>query len=133
MLKRLAAKAGVVAASAALLAGANLGTAQASTTAGYIGDGYANNANAVWCVQHLYNAWAKVQRDVYGYVTRDIGENGVWNAETENAVTLFPYGYSYLTPDGIVGPSTGTLLLKQDTYYGGHNYCFPYIPSSQYY
>lgn len=132
MLKHLAAKASVVAASTALLAGASLGTAHASTSAGYIGDGYANNTHGVWCVQHLYNVFAKEQRDIYGYATPDIAEDGQWGKQTKAAVTLFQSWY-HEDQDGIVGPNTGWDLLQLDSYYGGRNYCYWYIPTPSWY
>ncbi|MFD7030974.1 peptidoglycan-binding protein [Streptomyces sp. NPDC059917] len=132
-LKRLAAKAGVVTATAALLTGVGLGTANASPNAAYIGDGYANNAHAVWCVQHLYNVFAKEQRDRYHYATPDIAEDAAWGPRTKAAVTLLQSWYSE-TQDGIVGPNTGWDLLHLDSGYGGKGgYCYQYIPSPSWY
>lgn len=100
--------------------------AQASPTAPYIGDGYPNNPHGVWCVQHLIN-------DVYSYYRqrsiRPITEDGVRGPNTKSWVEWFQ-NYVGLYPDGIVGRSTGQQLLEDgDSYYGGHNYCYTYVPN----
>ncbi|MFJ8364579.1 peptidoglycan-binding protein [Streptomyces sp. NPDC093984] len=111
--------AGIAAATALFVVGA-VPQAQASPSAGYIGDGYANNSHGVWCVQHLLNTAGR---------GADIPEDAVWGPLTKQNVKAFQSAYG-LTVDGIVGKATGQKLLdKGDPYYGGHNYCYWYLPS----
>lgn len=117
-------KLGVVAVMGLLGVGASIVPAQASTSAHYIGYGYANNKHAVWCVQHLTNDVAQV----YGH-HRPLAEDGIWGKHTYNWVRWFQ-GVQGLKKDGIVGKSTGGYLLYDgDQYYGGKNYCYKYLPS----
>ncbi|MGY4929416.1 peptidoglycan-binding domain-containing protein [Streptomyces sp. 900105755] len=119
-LASMARAAGIAAATALFVVGA-VPQAQASPSAGYIGDGYANNSHGVWCVQHLLNT---AQSEGV-----QIPEDGLWGPITKQDVEQFQYGWG-LTPDGIVGKATGQKLLdKGDPYYGGHNYCYTYLPS----
>jgi len=123
----LAKMAGVTAGLALLTVG-TVTQAQASTTAGYIGDGYANNTHGVWCVQHLLNDVAADSG--YG---RPLAEDGLWGPNTRAWVQWYqrtsPSLYN-LSVDGIVGQGTGGyLLLEGDQYYGGRNYCYAYVPS----
>ncbi|MEU9202046.1 peptidoglycan-binding domain-containing protein [Streptomyces sp. NPDC048332] len=117
-----------VTAGLALLTAGTVTQAQASPTAGYIGDGYANNTHGVWCVQHLLNDIASD----YGY-DRPLAEDGQWGPDTRSWVMWYqrtaPSLFN-LTVDGIVGKGTGGyLLLEGDDYYGGTNYCYTYVPS----
>ncbi|MFV5994515.1 peptidoglycan-binding domain-containing protein [Streptomyces sp. NPDC056231] len=117
-----------VTAGLALLTAGTVTQAQASTTAGYIGDGYANNTHGVWCVQHLLN---DIAYD-HGY-GRPLAEDGHWGPDTRSWVMWYqrtaPSLFN-LTVDGIVGKGTGGyLLLEGDDYYGGNNYCYTYVPS----
>ncbi|MFH8336341.1 hypothetical protein [Streptomyces sp. AM6-12] len=115
-----------VAAATALLAVGAVAQAQASPSAGYIGDGYANNTHGVWCVQHLVNDVASSKGK-----GRPLDEDGKWGPNTKSWVKWYQgaSGHS-LDKDGIVGKGTGGwLLLDGDSYYGGHNYCYTYVPS----
>ncbi|MEV7596360.1 peptidoglycan-binding domain-containing protein [Kitasatospora sp. NPDC089797] len=100
------------------------GTANASQNAPYIGDGYANNSQAVWCVQHLINEVAQQ----HGRATID--EDGIWGPRTKDQVVWFQT-LEHVQPDGIVGPFTGdNVLYHGDPHYGGTSgTCFPYVPS----
>ena len=77
----------------AVLAGAMAGTAllglagsaSASDTAGYIGDGYANNSRAVWCVQHLINDVARNNNRA------TIDEDSIWGLIPKLASIPFSY------------------------------------------
>ncbi|MFI9157571.1 peptidoglycan-binding domain-containing protein [Kitasatospora aureofaciens] len=116
----------------AVLAGAVAGTAllglagsaSASDTAGYIGDGYANNSQAVWCVQHLINDVARNNNRA------TIDEDSIWGPQTKDQVLWFQ-GFVHVQPDGIVGPFTGdNILYRGDQKYGGKSgSCFAYVPS----
>ncbi|MEU6864832.1 peptidoglycan-binding domain-containing protein [Streptomyces sp. NPDC046876] len=120
----MAVRAGVLAATAALAAAGLAGTAQASTGASYVGRGYAEQGDGVWCVQHLANDLAR-QR---GRAT--VKEDGYWGPKTEAQVRWFQGQFS-LNADGIVGPKTGDhLLLWGNWPYGGNGDCMSKIPSS---
>ncbi|MFF4189023.1 peptidoglycan-binding domain-containing protein [Streptomyces sp. NPDC001691] len=116
----------------AVLAGALAGTAllglagsaSASDTAGYIGDGYANNSRAVWCVQHLINDVARNNNRA------TIDEDSIWGPRTKDQVLWFQ-AFVHVQPDGIVGPFTGdNILYRGDQTYGGKSgSCFAYVPS----
>jgi hypothetical protein len=54
-MNRIGKRAAVLAVTGLLGLGVCAGSAQASPSAGYIGDGYGNNSHGVWCVQHLVN------------------------------------------------------------------------------
>ncbi|MER6084233.1 peptidoglycan-binding domain-containing protein [Streptomyces sp. NPDC001833] len=115
---------GVAAAMVVLVVGA-VPQAQASPSAAYIGDGYPNNPHGVWCVQHLIN---DVYEDIYPRM-RPIPEDGLWGPNTKWGVKWFQ-DQVYLYPDGIVGRATGQKILEEgDSYYGGHNYCYSYVPN----
>ncbi|GGY98118.1 hypothetical protein GCM10010300_47790 [Streptomyces olivaceoviridis] len=50
-------------------------------------------------------------------------------AEDQALITWYQ-GFDGLHRDGIVGKETGGwLLIDGDPYYGGHNYCYRYVPS----
>ncbi|NUP44354.1 MAG: peptidoglycan-binding protein [Streptomyces sp.] len=122
------AKAAGMAAAVALLTVGTVSQAQASPTAGYIGDGYANNTHGVWCVQHLLNDIAYDHN-----LGRPLAEDGLWGPATKSWVMWYqstaPSLFN-LTVDGIVGKGTGGyILLEGDQYYGGTNYCYSYVPS----
>jgi peptidoglycan hydrolase-like protein with peptidoglycan-binding domain len=106
------------------------GTAQASTTAPTIGDGYANNTHAVWCIQRSLN-WAG-KHGVYGVPVVD--EDGIWGPATKNAVLTYQVRRGILSVDGLVGKDTGTDLFwyGDPTYNGTYEapgYCYQYIPT----
>ncbi|MFH9354840.1 peptidoglycan-binding protein [Kitasatospora sp. NPDC017646] len=120
------AKAAGITAATALLTVGTLAQAQASPSAGYIGDGYANNSHGVWCVQHLVNDVASAKGK-----GRPLAEDGLWGPNTKSWVTWYQGASGHgLSKDGIVGKGTGGwLLLDGDSYYGGYNYCYNYVPS----
>ncbi|MFG2112927.1 peptidoglycan-binding protein [Streptomyces sp. NPDC048718] len=127
LLRATAAKAAGLTAAVALLTVGTMTQAQASPSAGYIGDGYANNTHGVWCVQHLLN---DVAEDLgHG---RPLTEDGQWGPNTKSWVKWYQGTAPFnLTADGIVGKSTGGwLLIEGDQYYGGTNYCYNYVPSN---
>ncbi|MBD0692400.1 peptidoglycan-binding domain-containing protein [Streptomyces sp. CBMA123] len=119
-------------AGAALLALA--GTASANQSAPYIGDGYANNSQAVWCVQHNLNHFI-------GITTRTnrpapLDEDGIWGPKTKAAVqwlqTDSMVGGQWLQADGIVGPLTGSLIVGDgypDSVGTSSSPCWQYIPT----
>lgn len=124
-LTRVRKAAGLTAVGVLLAVGGGATSAQASPSAAYIGDGYTNNSHGVWCVQHLIND-TKV---FYNGGSRPMSEDGVWGPQTKSWVIWFQKLES-LTPDGIVGKETGGYILRDgDSYYGGHNYCWTYVPS----
>ncbi|MFB7905702.1 peptidoglycan-binding domain-containing protein [Kitasatospora sp. NPDC056076] len=100
------------------------GTADASESAGYIGDNQTNDSTGVWCVQHLLNDVARANNRA------TIDEDRIWGPKTKDQVQWFQ-AFVHVQPDGIVGPFTGdNLLYRGDAQYGGkHGACFPYIPS----
>ncbi|OAR23044.1 hypothetical protein A8W25_26340 [Streptomyces sp. ERV7] len=128
MLKKFGARAAVVGAAAALAVSGLAGTAQARAGAPYIGDGYANNTNAVWCVQHIINNW----KASWGPGAPQIAQDGVWGPQTRQAVIDFQNAFTSNQADGVVGPRTGYALLTNDPKdgYAGHGYCYTYIPST---
>ncbi|MEV4739426.1 peptidoglycan-binding domain-containing protein [Streptomyces sp. NPDC049555] len=124
MLKKYAAKAGLVVGTAALVAGGLGGTANAAEGAGYVGYGHTTSGSAVWCVQHQVNSIAaKVGR-------AQVAEDGKWGPRTDAQVRWYQ-SWVGLDSDGVVGPRTGDYLLAYgDQYYGGLNgYCTSLIPS----
>ncbi|MBT2470251.1 hypothetical protein J7E97_20825 [Streptomyces sp. ISL-66] len=134
MFRKLTSQIAVLAASAALLTGVmTAGSASASTTAPYIGNGYTNNTHAVWCVQHMINY--AIDRGRYWGVAK-VAEDGVWGPKTRQAVVGVQNGTGgSLNPDGIVGPKTGDMLMFEgDPYYSGRSagdgYCHTYLPTS---
>ncbi|MET7728438.1 peptidoglycan-binding domain-containing protein [Streptomyces mirabilis] len=119
---------------ATALAGA-AGTASASTTAPTIGNGYANNGNAVWCVQESLNYFGKEPNLPVPVPT--VSQDGIWGPKTEQVVKAFQQDITGLKADGYVGPITGENLLGYgDPYYTGYGiaknnaYCYQYIPST---
>ncbi|RKT09779.1 hypothetical protein BX285_6884 [Streptomyces sp. 1114.5] len=123
-LDRIGKRAAVLMVTGLLGAGVCAGPAQASPSAGYIGDGYGNNSHGVWCVQHLVNDVAAGHGK-----GRPLAEDGVWGPNTKSWVRWYQ-GIDGRTQDGIVGRDTGgDLLLDGDQYYGGWNYCYTYVPS----
>ncbi|MEV8529014.1 peptidoglycan-binding domain-containing protein [Streptomyces sp. NPDC052000] len=100
------------------------GSASASESAPYIGDGYANNSKAVWCVQHLINDVARNNNRA------TIDEDSIWGPQTKDQVVWFQ-NFVHVQPDGIVGPFTGdNILYRGDGTYGGKSGpCFAYVPS----
>ncbi|MFE4591761.1 peptidoglycan-binding domain-containing protein [Streptomyces laurentii] len=126
---------GIAAAVSAFAIAMSGGTAQASTTAPTIGDGYANNGNAVWCIQHSLN-WARnIHQIPWEPTWPEIAEDGKWGPSTKAAVVAFQRNYDWMvTPDGYVGPETGSVLLPLgEGYYNGTaakpGYCYQYIPT----
>lgn len=124
MLKKYAARAGVVVGAAAMVAGATMGTAGAAEGVGYIGYGNTTSGSGVWCVQHQANSIAAKA----GRATVD--EDGAWGPKTQAQVKWVQDRMGMKT-DGIVGPETGNALLRYgDQYYGGKDgYCTALIPS----
>ncbi|MGW2424334.1 peptidoglycan-binding domain-containing protein [Streptomyces sp. NPDC001709] len=108
------------------MTGALATQASASPSASYIGDGYPNNIHGVWCVQHLVNdvAYSKGKG-------RPLPEEHLWGPQTKKWVEWYQGVSGHgLSQDGIVGKGTGGwLLLDGDSYYGGYNYCYDFVPS----
>ncbi|MGA5818330.1 peptidoglycan-binding domain-containing protein [Kitasatospora sp. NPDC094028] len=117
----------VAVAGLALSTAALTGTAQASTTAPWLGYGYTTSGDGVKCVQHLVNDY----RRAAGLV--DITEDSQWGPQTDDAVRNFQQvilGSSQA--DGIVGPATGSKLLNydwNDPAAGPNGYCQPFVPT----
>ncbi|MBD0692399.1 peptidoglycan-binding domain-containing protein [Streptomyces sp. CBMA123] len=124
---------------AAAMAGAALlglsGTAGASPSAPTLGDGYADNTHAVWCVQHNLNHFLNTTNQADH--PAPVAEDGIWGPQTKSAVQwlqshTFLSGRSLL-PDGFVGPLTGNAIISDgDPYYVGSYdaYCWQYIPTT---
>ncbi|GGY65431.1 peptidoglycan-binding domain-containing protein [Streptomyces omiyaensis] len=134
MFRTFTGKAALLAVSTALLTGVVTGgTASASTTAAYIGNGYPNNTHGVWCVQRMINY--AIDRGRYWGVAK-VAEDGVWGPKTRQAVIDVQKGTGgFLTPDGVVGPRTGDMLMFEgDPYYSGggagNGYCHAYVPTT---
>ncbi|MGZ9935139.1 peptidoglycan-binding domain-containing protein [Streptomyces sp. NC-S4] len=134
MHKKSTSRIAVVMAAAALLTGVTTaGSASASTTAPYIGNGYPNNPHAVWCVQRMINY--AIDRGRYWGVAK-VAEDGAWGPKTRQAVIDVQKGTGgSLQPDGIVGPMTGDMLMFEgDPYYSGggagNGYCHTYLPTT---
>ncbi|MEV7596361.1 hypothetical protein AB0O91_03120 [Kitasatospora sp. NPDC089797] len=127
------AAAALAAAGAALLGLA--GTASASQSAPTLGDGYANNTHAVWCVQHNLNYFLNTTH--LSDHPAQLAEDGAWGPQTKAAVQwlqahTFLSGRSLL-PDGYVGQLTGNAIISDgDPYYVGSSdaYCWQYIPTT---
>ncbi|MFF2149515.1 peptidoglycan-binding protein [Kitasatospora sp. NPDC058190] len=127
------------AATATAVAGAALltlaGPASASPSAPNIGDGYANNGAAVWCVQHNINHFLSITSDPNHPAL--IAEDSIWGPQTKAAVewvqsNAYVDGQK-LQVDGYVGPLTGDMIIGDgDPYYvGSYNaYCWQYIPTT---
>ncbi|MFJ9693915.1 peptidoglycan-binding protein [Kitasatospora sp. NPDC101183] len=120
---------GLVATGALLLSTAAVaGTAQASTTAPYLGYGRTTSGTGVWCVQHLVNNWLHLS----GQPTID--QDSQWGPKTDAAVRTFQASVlGSSQADGIVGPQTGTRLLNvdwNDPYSGPTGSCRPFIPTT---
>ncbi|WP_158997549.1 peptidoglycan-binding domain-containing protein [Streptomyces aureus] len=117
------------------------GTAQASTGAPTIGDGYANNTHAVWCVQESLNYFQTHWNQQYkwGPTIPTVAQDGVWGAKTKQAVMYFQQAMNHAGPnldvDGYVGQQTGNSIVAfGDPYYTGgatnsDAYCFQYLPT----
>ncbi|WP_405771794.1 peptidoglycan-binding protein [Streptomyces sp. NBC_01538] len=133
MLKKLTSQFAAVAAGALLTGVMTAGSASASTTASYIGNGYPNSTNAVKCVQRLINY--AIDRGRYWGVAKVV-EDGAWGPKTRQAVIDVQRGTGgALTPDGIVGPKTGDMLMFEgdpDWSGGaeGDGPCHAYVPTS---
>jgi hypothetical protein len=118
----------LVAVTALMLSAAGLAdTAQASTTAPWLGYNHTTSGTGVWCVQHLVNDYLRVD----GQAT--IAEDGQWGPNTDGAVRNFQQtvlGSSQA--DGVVGPQTGSKLMNYDgtdPYAGPDGSCMPYVPT----
>ncbi|WP_045692495.1 peptidoglycan-binding domain-containing protein [Streptomyces rubellomurinus] len=119
---------GLVAAAALTLSTAALaGTAQASTTAAWLGYGHTTSGTGVWCVQHLVNDYRRAAGEAA------IGEDSQWGPQTDGAVREFQQvvlGSSQA--DGVVGPATGSKLMNydwNDSYAGPNGACKPFVPT----
>ncbi|WP_406061826.1 peptidoglycan-binding protein [Streptomyces sp. NBC_01077] len=125
MLRRLATRTAVVAATTALAALTLAGSAEAQRGVGYVGYGQTNNWNAVMCVQqNINNAIA-----YYGIPHPYISEDGSFGPETDEAVRYMQNGwFGPSGADGIVGPRTGDAILKYGQTYLEH--CYRYVPTS---
>ncbi|SEC15123.1 hypothetical protein SAMN05216489_00016 [Streptomyces sp. 3213] len=124
-MKTMSRAAGVTVATALLAIGA-VAQAQASPSAGTIGYGYITSGHGVWCVQHLVNDVAQAKGN-----GRPLDEDGSFGPNTNTWVKWYQSHSGHgLTKDGLVGKGTGGwLLLDGDSYYGGTNYCYTYLPS----
>ncbi|MFF9851040.1 peptidoglycan-binding domain-containing protein [Streptomyces litmocidini] len=128
----------VAAGAAVLLVGALTGSAQARTGAPYIGDGYANGKDAVWCVQHSLNFNFADEARSFPYRTHhaQITEDGYWGPQTKEALVWFQQQRHNLVADGIVGRETGDyLLFNGDPWYNGtypntSGWCYNFLPSN---
>ncbi|MEV7596362.1 peptidoglycan-binding domain-containing protein [Kitasatospora sp. NPDC089797] len=127
------------AATATAVAGAALlalsGTASASQSAPYIGDGYANNSQAVWCVQHNINHFIDITTKTDRPARLD--EDGLWGPKTKAAVQWIQedayVGGQKLQTDGIVGPLTGDMIVGEgypDSVGTYNSPCWAYIPTN---
>ncbi|MFB7905704.1 peptidoglycan-binding protein [Kitasatospora sp. NPDC056076] len=123
---------------AAALAGSALlglsGTASAAQGAPYIGDGYPNSHQAVWCVQHNLNRFIDITTKANRPARLD--EDGYWGPKTKAAVqwmqTDAMVGGQWLQSDGIVGPLTGSLIVGYgypDSIGSPSAPCWQYIPT----
>ncbi|GHI06272.1 hypothetical protein AQI88_36355 [Streptomyces cellostaticus] len=108
-------------------------TASANPNAPYLGYGHVTSGAGVWCIQHDINWYI-----AHGGYPSDppygqIAEDGVWGQQTDATVRWYQRRYN-MDDDGVVGPGTGHYLLNytddyyNGTYYGGHGYCWNYIP-----
>ncbi|MFD8597544.1 peptidoglycan-binding protein [Kitasatospora sp. NPDC059646] len=118
MLKRQLSRMVVVGGVALAAVCGSLATAEASTSAPYIGYGYSTSGSGVWCVQHELNH----------AIGAGLSEDGQFGPATYNALVSFQARRG-LQADGVVGPQTGSALIGAgDPYYGG--YCYSYIRTS---
>ncbi|WP_042381859.1 peptidoglycan-binding domain-containing protein [Streptacidiphilus melanogenes] len=128
MYKKLIGRGLVAATALALSTVALAGTAQASTSAPWLGYGHTTSGTGVWCVQHLVNDYLRLS----GRPT--IAEDSQWGPQTEGAVRGFQQAvYGNLQVDGIVGPQTGSKLMNEDwtdPYAGPNGQCLPYVPTA---
>ncbi|MER7585651.1 peptidoglycan-binding domain-containing protein [Kitasatospora sp. NPDC097691] len=119
---------GLVAAAALTLSTAALaGTAQASTTAPWLGYNHVTSGTGVWCVQHLVNDYRRASGQ------DPIDEDGQWGPQTDGAVRNFQQvSLGSSQADGIVGPATGSKLMNYswtDSAAGPDGSCQPYVPT----
>ncbi|MEW1860647.1 peptidoglycan-binding protein [Streptomyces sp. NBC_00669] len=102
--------------------GGFVGTAGATTGAGWIGYGYANTHNGVECVQEAID-----NSPAPAHVTVD----GVFGPRTYSGVKSFQQWWNqtgmnpHLSVDGVVGPATGDQMLG---YVGAG--CYLYVPTT---
>ncbi|MEU9045960.1 MULTISPECIES: peptidoglycan-binding domain-containing protein [unclassified Kitasatospora] len=120
---------GLVAAVALTLSTAALaGTAQASTTAPYLGYNHTTSGTGVWCVQHLVNDYLRLSGEA------TISEDSQWGPQTDAAVRNFQQAVlGSSQADGVVGPRTGSKLMNvdwTDPYAGPNGSCLPFIPTT---
>ncbi|WP_051711414.1 peptidoglycan-binding domain-containing protein [Streptomyces sp. NRRL S-350] len=120
---------GLVAAAALTLSTAALaGTAQASTTAPWLGYNHTTSGTGVWCVQHLVNDYLRLSGEA------TILEDGQWGPNTDSAVRDFQQNVlGSSQADGVVGPKTGSKLMNfdwHDSYAGPNGSCLPFIPTT---
>jgi peptidoglycan hydrolase-like protein with peptidoglycan-binding domain len=111
------------------------GPATASSSAPNIGDGYADNTHAVWCVQHNLNHFLNITTQTDH--PAPVAEDGIWGPQTKAAVQWLQsrtiLGGRSLLADGIVGQLTGDAIISDgDPYYVGSYdaYCWQYIPTT---
>ncbi|MFD9092170.1 hypothetical protein [Streptomyces collinus] len=113
------------------------GSADASSGAAWLGYGHTTSGSGVWCVQHNLNymidshAWADDYPDPpYG----KIAEDSVWGRRTDATVRWLQGWLTFETPDGVVGPNTGSVLISNGdpkyvgTWNTGHGYCWDRLP-----
>ncbi|MFC6596928.1 peptidoglycan-binding domain-containing protein [Kitasatospora paranensis] len=114
MFKRKLARLAVLGGATLMAVGGGLASAEASTSASYIGYGYSTSGSGVWCVQHALN-YARGAA---------LTEDGQFGPATKNALVGFQQQHG-LQADGVVGPQTGSSLLSNgDPYYAGYCYSF---------
>ncbi|MCX4983235.1 peptidoglycan-binding protein [Streptomyces sp. NBC_00572] len=127
MLSRLTARVAVGVAATTLAALALPGSAQAQPGAGYIGYGQANQPTAVWCVQKALNI---IISDHFATQHDLISVDSAFGPETDEAIRYVQYRMlGAADADGIVGPRTGDLIMRQHTF--DYQKCYPYVPTSR--
>ncbi len=115
-------RAGLVTAFAAALIAS--GTTAASAKPGLPYVQYGDSGESVKCVQKLFNAWAQATGGFGNPIHLDV--DGVFGGDTLTAIKYYQNKVAS-TPDGIVGPDTGSSLYQWNDGYTA--YCWNYLPT----
>lgn len=126
--KKLAVRAGLTTAlataAAMSFAVSSVGSAHAAVGADWVGWGETNHPHAVWCVQQLID---DSPAPAYAYPDGKFGQQ-TYTAIQEFQTWAQGQGWDTGGTDGVVGPSTGEVLL--DSFPDGYdNYCYSYLPT----
>ncbi|WP_331721334.1 peptidoglycan-binding domain-containing protein [Streptomyces sp. NBC_00212] len=89
------------------------GTASAQQGVAKIGYGPTTSGAGVWCVQHNLNFFIRSGKISSAPPYGILDEDSQWGAKTEATVKWFQQDLG-ASPDGVVGPQTGSLFLDNE-------------------